>query len=79
VVAEECVIVIFPSTHQALKAERVAGSNGLDVKMIPVPRDISSDCNVGMKISTEDEETAKALFGSSNVRCEFVPWPKKNA
>jgi len=73
-VAEEYVIVIFPSTHHALKAERVAGEKGIDVKMIPVPREISSDCNMGMRVSCEDEEAARTVLEESNVQCEFVPW-----
>ena len=73
--AEECIIVTFPSTHHALRAERIAREKGLDVKMIPVPREISSDCNMGMKILGQEEDTAKEVLTGAGVKCEFVSWP----
>jgi hypothetical protein len=78
-VTEEGLIVVFPSTHHALKAEKAAREKGLDVKMIPVPREISSDCNMGMKVSTGDGEAVKAALEESQVRCRLVPWPQTNA
>jgi hypothetical protein len=38
------LIVTFPSSHAALAAERALLGAGLPVELIPVPRQIRSDC-----------------------------------
>jgi len=72
--SEERGIVTFPSTHSALNAERVARKAGLTIAMIPVPRWISSDCNMGMAVSMEDKESLKTLLVAENIQCGFVAW-----
>ncbi|MFC1461212.1 DUF3343 domain-containing protein, partial [Verrucomicrobiota bacterium] len=60
--AEDRVIVIFPSTHLALSAERAARAAGIPVKMIPVPRHISPDCNMGMEVALNRQNSLKTLL-----------------
>ena len=71
---EEVCIVTFPTTFAALKAERAAAEGGVAVRMVPVPREISSDCNMGMEASIEDMQRLRSLLGSRGVECEFVRW-----
>ena len=73
---EEYYIVTFPSTHLALRAERVAHKAGIPVVMIPVPRQLSADCNMGMRIRRKRGDSLKALLASEGVACDFVPWGK---
>jgi len=65
-------IVVFPSTHFALRAEKIARAAGIPVKMVPVPRDISADCNMGMKVSGERALQLQALLADKGVVCELV-------
>ena len=53
---EKKYIIIFPSTHEALNAERMAKKADLNVSMTVVPRHISSDCNMGMTGSSRDRD-----------------------
>ena len=69
-------IVIFPSTHLALRAERVAQEAGIPVIMIPVPRHISTDCNMGMRVSSERRDSLRALLSSEGIECTFMLWRK---
>ena len=73
--SEERLIVTFPSTYHALRAERVAKAAGVPVKMVPVPRQISADCNVGMQAAVEVEATLRDLLPAKRVECEFVRLP----
>lgn len=50
-------VFIFPSVSYALKAEKILKAAGIAHKLIPVPRHISSDCGVCLRI-TEDRQTA---------------------
>lgn len=65
-------IVTFPNTHLALKAERIAKEAGIRAKMIPVPRYISSDCNMGMRVAPEHKEALEASLKAAGVECAFV-------
>ena len=42
--AEEAVILTFHSVHAAIRAERMLKARGLSPGLIPVPREIASDC-----------------------------------
>jgi hypothetical protein len=70
--ADESCIVVFPSTHFALKGERAAGDAGIAVKMIVVPRHISADCNMGMSCSEQDRGSLKGILEGEGIECCFV-------
>jgi hypothetical protein len=66
------VIVIFPSTYAAIKAERLCLESGLPCRVIPVPRDISSDCGVALEIDQAERERAEKTFIERGVECAFI-------
>lgn len=49
------IVFLFPSVSYALKAEKILKAAGIAHKLIPVPRHISSDCGVCVRI-TEDKQ-----------------------
>jgi hypothetical protein len=51
--ARFCVL-LFSSVSQALMAEKVLKREGLSHKVIPVPRQISSDCGVCIRFEPQD-------------------------
>jgi hypothetical protein len=65
-------VVVFYSTSWALKAEKVAKEGGFEVKLIPTPRQISSDCGTALRFRWEDREALLALLESKGVRIEGV-------
>ena len=71
---DERLIITFPSTHAALKAERSAKAAQISVRMIPVPREISTACNMGMEASIEEMYSLKALLEAKEIECTFVTW-----
>lgn len=52
---QKYVVFLFPSVSHALKAEKILKAAGIAHKLIPVPRHISSDCGVCIRI-TEDKQ-----------------------
>jgi len=48
------VICLFPSIHFVLKAEKALKARGLKPKLIPVPKEISSDCGMAIELARED-------------------------
>jgi len=76
-VADEVCIVTFPTTHAALRAQDAAGEQGIPARMIPVPRGISADCNLGMEVAIADMERLRPLLRAKGIECDFVKWSKR--
>ncbi len=51
-------VILMPSTSHAMKAETILLKNGTAYKLIPVPRHISSDCGVCIRVHTIDLENS---------------------
>ena len=41
-------VLIFHSIHKVMRAEKVLKSAGFDVRLMPVPRELSSDCGLSL-------------------------------
>ena len=71
---DEMCIATFPTSHAALRAEREAKAAGIAVRMVPVPRAISADCNMGMAAGVGDMPRLRALLNDSGIECNLVKW-----
>jgi hypothetical protein len=50
------VVFLFPSVSHVLKAEKILKDRKIDHKLIPVPRHISSDCGVCVRVDADQKE-----------------------
>lgn len=58
-------VVLFHTTSAALQAEKAALAAGFKVKLIPTPRQFSSDCGMALRFDWEQETTLReALQGA---------------
>ena len=55
-------VVLFNCVSHAIKAEKVLKATGLTFKIIPVPRHISSDCGVCLRIDSDQEERIRTVL-----------------
>jgi hypothetical protein len=55
--SQKYAVFLFPSVSYALKAEKILIAAGIAHKLIPVPRQLSSDCGVCLRI-TEEQQAA---------------------
>lgn len=64
-------VVLFPSVHHALRAERLLKEAGLPCKLIPIPRNLSSDCGVCLRFDSplrpRVEETLRGRVDMENI------------
>lgn len=51
---ERDAVLIFHSIHRVMKAEKVLKKEGLDVRLMPVPRQLSSDCGLSLAFRLAD-------------------------
>jgi len=59
---EAYAVVLVYSTSYALKAEKHLAKAGITCKLIPVPRQLGSDCGVCVRIARRDRETAEEVL-----------------
>ena len=64
-------VVLFPSVSEALMAEKILKQCGLSFKIIPVPRHLSSDCGVCVRIAREDEGRVQDLL-AGKAQCDAI-------
>ena len=62
----KCVL-LFKSVHQVMKAEKLLKGKGFTVDLIPVPREISSDCGVAVELPWEERSEGSSLLGVSGI------------
>ena len=65
-------VITFASVHFVMKAERVLKENGIEVRLIPTPRKISSDCGIAIEVKKEDLDTIRELLKNSEYRLEGI-------
>ena len=63
----EYSVVLFHSTSHAIRAEKVLEEAGFRIKMIPTPRQLSSDCGMALRFDRAEEEPVVATLGENKV------------
>ena len=65
-------VMLFASTHFAIRAEKLAKEKGFAVKLIPVPRHLSSDCGVCLRFSWDQKKEIEEALNQAGVRMESI-------
>lgn len=60
-------VVLFYTNSAALRAEKVLGQAGLEVKLIPTPRDLSSDCGIALRFDAAERQKVEELLALARV------------
>lgn len=69
---EEHAVILVYSTSYALRAEKVLAAAGIECKLIPVPRQLSSDCGVCVRIGGAGRNAALLALKNAGVEIEGV-------
>jgi|WetSurMetagenome_2_1015567.scaffolds.fasta_scaffold00387_36 hypothetical protein len=65
-------VVLFESTTAALKAEKEAVRAELKIKLVPVPRQLSSECGFCLRFEWLDMEKVEGLLRDRNLKFESI-------
>jgi len=65
-------VVLVPSTSHAIRAERVCHLAGLKVKLIPTPRQLSSNCGTALRFNWEEREAVEKALRANKVDYDGV-------
>lgn len=61
------LVAIFHSIHRVMKAEQVLKRGSVDMLLIPVPRQLSSDCGLAIRFAVADLERVGSLLGAAGL------------
>jgi len=64
--SDHCIIT-FESVHFVMKAEKVLKEYGIDVVLVPTPREISSDCGIALEVLKENQEIIRNIFSKKTL------------
>jgi hypothetical protein len=68
----EYAVILVHSTSHAVFGERVLKRAGLEVKLIPTPRHLSSDCGSALRIADAARAAAEAALTAAGVPYDRV-------
>jgi hypothetical protein len=60
-------VFIFESVHRVMRAEKMLKGRGIIADLIPVPREISSDCGVAVEVDIGSGEEAMHVFEQNKL------------
>jgi len=69
---EPYAVILVYSTSHALRAEKVLAQAAIGCRLIPVPRHLSSDCGVCVRIARADQEAARQTLQSAAVEITAI-------
>lgn len=72
----DCV-AIFHSIHRVMKAEKILKAGQLEVLLIPVPRQLSSDCGLAIRFSQTHRAELEGLLDAAGLAVAEI-WHKQD-
>lgn len=60
-------VVLFHTTSAAFGAEKALNKAGIKCALIPVPRELSSDCGIAMRFQWADRESVARTLEEAGV------------
>ncbi|GAB4255836.1 MAG: hypothetical protein Kow0092_01300 [Deferrisomatales bacterium] len=63
-------VLIFHSIHKVMRAEKVLKGAGLDVRLMPVPRQLSSDCGLSLAFPSPQRQAVEEALQAAGCPYE---------
>lgn len=60
-------VVLFHTTSAAMRAEKLLIKAGFSIKLIPTPRQFSSDCGIALRFDLAQRQAIESALNSINV------------
>ena len=60
-------VVLFHTTSSAMRAEKTLLRQGLAIKMIPTPRQFSSDCGIALRFDWTQRDAVREFLTGARV------------
>ena len=65
-------VILFYTTAAVMRAEKLLIRNSVAVKLIPPPRQFSSDCGIALQFNWTDNEKISRILAEAAVEIDSV-------
>jgi len=65
-------VVLFHTTSSVMQAEKVLKKAGFSTKLIPTPRQFSSDCGISLRFVWTDYANVKSTLDAAKVEIQAI-------
>jgi hypothetical protein len=69
---ERYAVILVHSTSHAIRAEQLLHRAGISCKLIPVPRHLSSNCGVCLRIERTEAGAARRALEKARIEIEGI-------
>jgi hypothetical protein len=72
-------VALFYTNSAVMQAEAILVRAGLAIKLLPTPRELSSDCGVALRFEWDQIEEVRALLAKGRVETQGIhPMPVRS-
>ncbi len=64
-------ILLFQNIRKVMQAERIAKLNGIPMKIMPVPGQLSSECGMCIQLDYKDVHHMIERLNEKNINCHY--------
>jgi hypothetical protein len=65
-------VVLFHTNSSVMRAEKLLKKEGYSIKLIPTPREFSSDCGMALRFDWADYEQVKLLLNTAHLEIDAI-------
>ena len=65
-------VVLFHTTSAVMRVEKLLIKDGYSIKLIPTPRQFSSDCGIALRFEWGDFDQVKLLLDRATVEFDAI-------
>ncbi len=65
-------VILFHTTSSAMRAEKLLAKAGYLVKLIPTPREFSSDCGIALRFDWTHQQPVASALATARVEIDSV-------
>ncbi len=65
-------VLLFHTTSSAMRAEKLLMKEGYSIKLIPTPREFSSDCGIALRFDWTQYEQVKSALDAASVEVDAI-------
>jgi hypothetical protein len=65
-------VILFHTTSSVLRAEKRLMKEGFAIRLVPTPRQFSSDCGIALRFEWNDLERITSMLGEENVEFDAI-------
>jgi hypothetical protein len=65
-------VILFYTTSAVMRAEKMLKKENLTVKLVPTPRELSSDCGIALRFDWEHAERIETIMDAEHIEFDGI-------